>query len=320
MNSLMEYAWRNTLDTARAHARAMEFEECVECCLAYLGRHLSPPSNKIVASAITPKSLRVIFPCGGNGSRWGRFLNIPKHQVNMGDGIPLIQRTINQFRSYMPDVDFTVLVKEDAMENFKNITDADLASTVMNDETPVGTEVLENMLHSRIMQSDILWIYGDVFFSESAVASIAKTTSADCRHPKFFGRKYRNQKFGNTGGEIFGVYAPLHQQPLLREYYSFIDRLYLGFPMHRRSSWEVLALLGLADKHGTGELRRPRLIDNDAEQTYNQLIRVFQERRFDPMTWVEIDDETEDFDFPCEYIERLLRTVIGVGVTLDSRK
>ncbi len=247
-------------------------------------------------------------------------MNTPKQQVNMGDGLPLVQRTINQFRAYMPGVDFTVLVKEGAMKSFGNIKDANLASTVTNDETPVGIEVLENQLHSPTTQSNILWIYGDVFFSESAVATIAKTVSGDCKHPKFFGRKHRNQKFGNTGGELFGAYVPLRQQPLLREYYNFVDRLYLGFPMHRRSSWEVLALLGLINKSETGEFGHPCLIDNDAEKTYNQLIRVFQERKFNPLTWIEIDDETEDFDFPCEYIERLLRTVVWVGATLDSRK
>ena len=242
-----------------------------------------------------------------------------KHQVDTGDGLPLIQRTINQFRSYMPGVDFTVLLRDDAMEYSNVIYGANIAYTVMNDETPVGIEVLENIRRSTTAQSDILWIYGDVFFSESAVETIAKTVSANCGYPKFFGRKHRNQRFGNTGGEIFGAYAPLCQQVLLREYHSFIDRLYIGFPMHRRSSWEVLGLLGLMHKHKTEELLHPCLLDNDAEKTYNQLIRIVQEREFNPMTWIEIDDSTEDFDCPCEYIERLVRTVISVGRTLDSQ-
>ena len=320
LNPISEYTWKDCLDLARRHGRAMNFEKCAECCLAYLGRHLVPPSSDVVANAIMPRSLKVVFACGGNGSRWGRFMNTQKQLVNTGDGLSLIQRTINQFRSCMPTADFTILCKESTQERFKNISGASISLTIMDEETPVGIEILEGTLQNPGSDSDILWIYGDVYFSESAVSTIVSAVSGDCRYPKFFGRKHRNHKFGNTGGELFGVYAPMHQQSLLREYYDFIERLYIGFPLRRRSSWEVLALLGLMTKQRGRHIPRPYLVEDDAEKTYNELVKVFQAREFAPFTWIEIDDETEDFDYPCEYLERLLRTVVQVGITLDSRK
>lgn len=314
------FTWRNCIDLAQKHARAMDFEESVECCIAYLEKHLVSPSNDVVADAITPKSLKVIFACGGNGSRWGGFMNTQKQLVNTGDGLPLVQRTVNQFRSYMPNTDFQILCKESTKERFRNITDSSILLTIMDDETPVGIEILKGELQRTVSNSDILWVYGDVYFSESAISKIVRTISRESGYPTFFGRKYGNHQFGNTGGEIFGVYAPLHRQSLLCKYYEFIDRLYIGLPMHRRSSWEVVALLGLVIKLEGGEIVNPYLIDDDAGKTYTQLMRVFQTREFDPLTWIEIDDETEDFDFPCEYLERLFWTVIRTGRTLDSRK
>jgi len=317
--SVSEYTWRNCLEIANGHQIAMDFEGCVQCCLSYLQRYLIPPSNETVAHAAISKSLRVIFACGGNGSRWGRFLNMPKQQVDTGDGLPLIQRTINQFRCYMPDAPFHILIREGGYKDFNNINSANIITTVMNDATNAGIEVLENVLVNPLTQSNILIIYGDVYFSKSAVETIVKTICGECNHPKYFGRKHQNKQFGNNGGEIFGVYIPFQQQELLLTYYKFIDRMYLGFPMYRRSSWEVLALLGLMHKQETGEHGYPYLLDNDARNTYNQIIKVLQEREFNPMTWIEIDDETEDFDFPCEYINRLMLTVHRVGITLDSQ-
>ena len=310
---MSEYTWRNCLEIARGQQSAMDFEGCVRCCLSYLHRYLIPPSNETVAHAAIPKSLRVIFACGGNGSRWGRFLNMPKQQVDTGDGLPLIQRTINQFRCYMPEVPFHILIREGGYEDFNNINSANIISTVMNDETPVGIEVLENVLRSPTVQSDVLLIYGDVYFSKSAVETIVKTICGECNHPKYFGRKHQNKNFGNNGGEIFGIYIPFRQQELLLMYYKFINRIYLGFPMYRVSGWEVLALLGLLNKSNTGELVHPCLIENNAVSTYNQLVEVFIKREFNPMTWIEIDDETEDFDFPYEYLQRLGWTVKWVG-------
>ena len=315
-----EHTWQTCRTAAHEHWREMEWEKHVECCLSFLSNHLLLPTKVINASVSLSKSLRVIFPCGGKGSRWKKFLNIPKQQINMGDGLPLIQRTINQFRSYMPDVPFQILIRAETNKDFNNINGTNFLQTLLGEEINVVTEVLENALVNPLTQSDILILYGDVYFSESAVETIVKTISGDCNHLKYFGRKQQNKQFGNNGGEIFGVYIPFRQQEMLLMYFQFIERMYLGFPMHRVSSWEVLALQGLLNKPKTGELVYPYLIGNDAEQTFNQLVGVFIKREFDSMTWIEIDDETEDFDYPYEYLQRLDRTVFWVGEKLDARK
>ena len=308
-----EYTWQNCLEQAQEYARAMEFEKCAECCLSFLSNHLLPPTKAINPNISLSKSLRVILPCGGKGSRWKRFLNVPKQQINMGDGLPLVQRTINQFRSYMPEVPFHILIRKDANDDFSNIKGTNFLDTLLGEEEQVVVEVLENILVNPLMQSDVLLIYGDVYFSESAVETIVKTVSGECNYPKYFGRKHQNKNFGNNGGEIFGIYIPFRKQELLLTYHKFINRMYLGFPLHRVSSWEVLALLGLLNTSNTQELVYPYLIGNDAGETFNQLAGIFVKREFNPMTWIEIDDETEDFDYPCEYLDRLGRTVVWVG-------
>ena len=308
-----EYTWQTCRMAAQEHWRAMEFEKYTECCLSFLSNHLLSPTKVINANVSLSKSLRVILPCGGTGSRWKRFLNIPKQQINMGDGLPLVQRTINQFRSYMPEVPFHILISKDANEDFNNINSANFLDTLLGEEEQVVVEVLENILVNPLMQSDVLLIYGDVYFSESAVETIVKTVCGECNYPKYFGRKHQNKNFGNNGGEIFGIYIPFRHQELLLMYYKFINSMYFGFPLHSISSWEVLALLGLLNKSNTGELVHPCLIENNAVSTYNQLVEVFRKREFNPMTWIEIDDETEDFDFPYEYLQRLGWTVKWVG-------
>ena len=308
-----EYTWQTCRMAAQEHWRAMEFEKYTECCLSFLSNHLLSPTKAINTNISLSKSLRVILPCGGKGSRWKRFLNIPKQQINMGDGLPLVQRTINQFRSYMPEVPFHILNRKDANEDFNNINGTNFLDTLLGEEEVVVVEVLENILVNPLMQSDVLLIYGDVYFSETAVETIVKTISGECNYPKYFGRKHQNKQFANNGGEIFGVYIPFHQQELLLMYYKFINRMYLGFPLHRVSSWEVLALLGLLNTSNTGELVYPYLIGNDAGETFNQLAGIFVKQEFNLMTWIEIDDETEDFDYPYEYLHRLGRTVVWVG-------
>ena len=308
-----EYTWQTCLTAAQEHWRAMEFEKFTECCLSFLSNHLLPPTKVINANVSLSKSLRVILPCGGKGSRWKRFLNRPKQQINMGDGLPLVQRTINQFRSYMPEVPFHILTRKDANEEFSNINGTNFLDTCLGEEVNVVVEVLENILINSLTQSDLLIIYGDVYFSELAVETIVKTISGECNYPKYFGRKHQNKNFRNNYGEIFGIYIPFRQQELLLTYYKFINRMYLGFPLPRVSSWEVVALLGLLNKSNTGELVYPFLIGNDAVNTYNQLAEVFIKREFNTMTWMEIDDETEDFDHPYEYLQRLGWTVEWVG-------
>ena len=41
---------------------------------------------------------------------------------------------------------------------------------------------------------------------------------------------------------------------------------------------------------------------------------IFSARDFSSNLWVEIDDSTEDFDFPIEYITRLFLNVERVGL------
>jgi hypothetical protein len=187
----------------------MQYEEVVRCCLDYLNRHLTAPSSKPVVDSRSQAKLHIIFACGGNGARWDRFLGLPKQKVDTGDGVPLIQRTINQFSSRFPGVSLSILLRKSDKNDFCDIQNIGRIYTTQGPDTPVCIEILETIRRSPMLYSDILWVYGDVFFSELAVFTIMDTLLSNPQEIKYFGRKQINPKYGNTGGEIFAVFAPL---------------------------------------------------------------------------------------------------------------
>jgi hypothetical protein len=298
----------------------MDFEGCVQCCLSYLQRYLIPPSNETVAHAAISKSLRVIFACGGNSSRWDSFLGIPKQLVDTGDGLPLIQRTINQFDSKFKDSDFNLLIKAEEEHDFKQVSVAKRIHRHDSLDRTAGIEVLSYASKSVPEEYNILWVNGDVYFSDLAINLITTSIAPSPSNPCFFGRKAKNDRYGNSGGEHFACYIPGTFRSRVLDYYRFLKRLYVGIPLHKCSTWELASFVSIMFNDKNLILPPPQLIDNDAGKTYNLIAEIREEKKFHPKLWVDIDDETEDFDFPYEYIERIYRTVAWVGATIDSRK
>lgn len=310
-------SWQDCLKTARDHARLMEFEEGVSCCLEYLHSTIatSPPA---IAQAKTFIGLEVVYVCGGNASRWHNFLGIPKQMVDTGESVPLVQRTINQFQARVAGARFSVLIKEEDHPYFHGIQHAETVYRQESSDRAVGIEMLTHASTHIPASHDVLFVYGDVHFSESAISSILDSICSENRLPRYFGRKRKNDAYGNTGGEIFAVFVPAGIHEDLLSYYTFIDRLYIGTPIHRCSSWEVVSLLSAMLRKNLNILQQPQLLESSVATTYSEIKNTLHARDFDARTWVEIDDETEDFDFPCEYIERVYRMVEWVGRALDT--
>ena len=312
-------SWQECLRDARADARTMEFEKGIEKCLKFLHQYILPPERFSDQSKVIDNT-KVFFACGGNSSRWDGFLDIPKQLVDTGDGLPLIQRTINQFDSRFKDCDFNLLIKADEEHYFKQVIGAKRIHRHDSLNRTVGIEVLTHASKSIPEEYNILWVYGDVYFSDLAINVITTSIASSPSIPCFFGRKTKNDQYGNSGGEIFVVYIPGTFRSQVLDYYRFLKRLYVGTPLHKCSSWELVSFASITFNDNNLILPSAQLIDNDAGKTYNLIAEIRENKKFHPKLWVDIDDETEDFDFPYEYIERIYRTVVLVGTTLDSRK
>jgi len=309
-------SWRDCLRTAREHAEIMEFEASVNICLDYLHNYLVPPTRPRNTANSFP-NLKIFFACGGNSSRWNNFLALPKQMVDTGDGIPLIQRTINQFSSCFEGGDFYVITRQ-YDGDFSSVEGAKIIKRYDSIDRPVLREVLEYADKYFACQNDILCIYGDVYFSDGAIQKIKDHISCHNEDFALFGRKKINSRFGNSGGEDFAVYSPHSSRALLLEYHRFLERLYIGTPLHKYSTWELISLISALKKDDSSALPYPALIGGKTSFTYQELAQIRHSKEFHSRHWIEIDDETEDFDFPCEYIERIFRHVAWVGTALEQ--
>lgn len=309
-------SWQECLEVARHHASVMEFEASIECCLNFLHQHLIPPPTTGERKRIL-NSLSIVFACGGNGSRWDNFLELPKQMVDTGDGLPLVKRTINQFNARVEGTMFSAIIRKESQSLFEKISDIPLVHRQDSLDRPVAIEILTHASKHIPADRDLLFAFGDVYFSDSAVETILNSISAGQALPCFFGRKFKNDAYGNTGGEVFAVFVPATLRDKLLAYCNLIKRLYIGTPIHRCSTWEVASLASAMIHKSVDILPDPQLLESSVAKTYEAVTQRLHERDFDERLWVEINDETEDFDFPCEYIERVFRTVGWVGRALD---
>ncbi len=303
--------WREILTRSHDYAQKMQYEDAVRCCIDFLHKHLIPPpyhQDKVNIAG----NLNIIFACGGSASRWEDFLGIPKQLIDTGDGIPLVQRSVNQFRAALPGAEIYLLTRQEE-HDFKSIQGVTFISRKDNIDRRILEEVLGHTSKSLHYDRHILLLYGDVYFSNEAVKKIRKKVLVDSTTIALFGRRSLNTLYGNTGGEDFGVYAPLDSWQLILEYHAFLKRLYIGNRLYRYGTWEFITLLSALKRSGFESDHRPCLINNDVSQTIRAMADVWRQKDFDLNHWVDIDDETEDFDFPCEYIERMMQMVQWVG-------
>lgn len=210
---------------------------------------------------------KTIIIAGGKGTRWDNYNGIPKHLLEV-DGEPLINRTIRLLKEYNTDI----IVATDLPLNISGIEIC----------KPVNTEGFYDA--DKFLSSSSFWnkngrtviLYGDVYFSEEALAKIF-----DYAHPDWtlFGRIGASSFTGKNHGELFAIsfyhdYIPEFESALRR-----VIKLYNDGLIDRNGGWEV----------------------------YKAMIRLPDEvfiYHFYPLAgprFVNIDDWTDDFDWPKDY-------------------
>jgi hypothetical protein len=139
---------------------------------------------------------------------------------------------------------------------------------------------------------DTLFIYGDVFFTEEAMRSIVSEGTEDFT---FYGRYAKSSITGKAWGEIFAL--RIREHSYFSEACQFIRRGVLNRSVRRGGAWELY-------RHMCGQ---------GPNSAHRMLGHFF-----------EIDDFTEDFDYPHDFEQFEKRyyphdsgTVYDVPVTVD---
>jgi hypothetical protein len=204
---------------------------------------------------------RVLILCAGEGSRWGNFRDTPKHLVEI-EGETLLARTCRQFLEFSDDV--VVVGPDDDRYRISS-------TSLYVPETDYSRE-MDKFASSMAMWSEsnrTVLVFGDVYFTDDAVEAVMSNTEPW----KFFCRSKPSQTTGKNCKEIFAI----------------------GFQPGKRAwmAQSVRSILDIASTAGGWSLFRLLTLG-----TSN--VAVSDRRMFDTGNHVEIDDWTEDFDFPVD--------------------
>ena len=204
----------------------------------------------------------IILMCAGKDQRWNMHLGVHKHLVPV-EGENLLDRTLRLIRahteasitivSFDPDYARPHCRRFEPLHGPDNFCDTD------------------KFLGSHELWSDkgqTVILYGDVFFTPAAMATIMGHRGAHW----FFGRREGSHYTGCRWGELFALSVPPSERQAIGHALEIVRSALLSGRLPRGGGWELYHHL-----HGNGW-------DN----------------------FTEIDDFTDDFDFPGDY-DRWLR-------------
>lgn len=213
---------------------------------------------------------KVIIIAAGEATRWGNYLNVPKHLIEI-DGEPILYRTVR-------------LLLENGMEDIHIVGPED------DDRYRVeGTKLFvpekdyqRNADADKFLNSESLWnregrtivLYGDVFFTEEAMKTICGSTSTDW---KLFCRLNGSKITESPWGECFAQSFYTKDLERHKENLQYIAKLYNHSVIKKCGGWEHSRAMAGVKK---------------------ALVRVHQHY---PEVQHIIDDWTEDFDTPEDY-------------------
>lgn len=206
------------------------------------------------------KPTTAIIIAAGEASRWGDYKGIPKHLIDI-HGQPLLTRTVNQLSTKVPHV-WVVARNDDRYRNHQGRTLTVEPSDSDMDKFYSGRRLWGNQ--------HILIVYGDVYFTDTAIATITQPVT----DWHLYCRPHGSTKTGSQHGECWAFSIPPkdHQQVLA-------------------------AIIHLAGLHHLGQAPR-----TGGWELYRHLCGTpLDSHTMKPGTYTIIDDHTEDFDYPSDY-------------------
>jgi len=214
----------------------------------------------------------LIIPCAGEEIRWQRYLGVLKQLVDI-EGEVLLQRTLRLFREREPGLTIVVIATDPVFQNVWDLDQGAFVSEPLSDKWMVPKIMSSRSHWSERGRTTIVW--GDVWFSKEAVEIICACRGAPLT---WFGRSGPSQVTGKLYRELWGLsfYPAAH---------VLLERA-CNRPIWRDTT------------HGESVLP---LTDGPAWDAYKAAAGqpVVGPPRPDG-TFVEIDDWTEDFDYPSD--------------------
>jgi hypothetical protein len=205
--------------------------------------------------------LRVIILAAGSGSRWDDYRGVPKHLIEI-EGEILLKRTVRQFLKYTSDVWVVGLDERYRVDN-ANLFIPDV------EENPKEMHkfISSHELWLEEEDSKTILVFADVYFTDEAVETIV----SDKDKWKFFLRSKGSEITGKPHKEIFAI-SFNYDMTVIFSHQIFM--LYVkANQIENAGGWYLFRTMTNQNPHYRGNL-------------------------FGNNKYVEIDDWTEDFDYP----------------------
>lgn len=213
--------------------------------------------------------IRAIIICAGEATRWKNHLGVPKHLITI-DGQTLLERTISLLR-VRGVTDIHVVSKDDPRYKIKGSKQY-IAKLNYEENVDADKFLSSKELWSR--KSRTIVFYGDCYFTKEAMDTIIGYTK---REWTLFCRPDASQITGTKWGECFAQSFYPEDIEKHEAMLHYTAELYKSGVITRCGGWEhYRAMTGR-----TGEkVRRPHTMTTN---------------------YVEINDWTDDFDYPEDY-------------------
>ena len=230
--------------------------------------------------------MQFIILCQGDGARWGNFLGTRKHFIRPEGGMRLVERTVHQF---MPHGQVTVVGPD---EEYR-IPGSRLA--VLSNPQPWGSNI------DKLVACEPVWatedrtiiLMGDVWYSDEAVRSIARHQS-DAYH--VWRRPGPSRFTGHPYDETFAVsFGPTQHRAVMD---AAVATHRLATTGRAKDSFLRLHL-GLMAGLTAAQAVRGEAVAECGMQTH-------------------IDDWTDDFDTPADYVNWVGRRMIDAAVNTTA--
>lgn len=217
--------------------------------------------------------MRIIVIAAGEGSRWRGHTGVPKHLARIR-GEVLLERTVRQFRSHGEVI---VIGPDDERYSVRG------SRLVVPDLDPTnhGADKFLSSRHLWSLDDRTLVVYGDVRFTDAAVRTIVSHPAEDWR---LFARFGPSRVYGGDRGECFA-----------------------------QSFWPANIGDHLSALQWIVRLRQERVLGQiGGWQHYRAMEGLFLDEHARGSRFVEIDDETDDLDYP-EDLARIASATSRLG-------
>ncbi len=209
-------------------------------------------------------SRTTIIVSAGEGRRWGNYLNIDKSNVIIEGEEPIIKRTVRQVKSHGS--------KLYIISNLLQVAETKTKKPKNNPDWKEANKMFSSMPYWN-QEGRTIILFGDIYFTDEAMDKIMQHDQ-----PGFyiFGRAFGSQFTGKHYGEIYAIsFYPENKKQLL-------------FALERVSKLENRGVIEKANVWATyrAMLKLPDDLMNE---------HIVGSR------FVNIDDWTEDFDYPHDY-------------------